>query len=38
MIDCVIIGGGFVGLSVGFYVIRGGVKNIVLFEKGMFGG
>ncbi|WP_441698417.1 FAD-dependent oxidoreductase, partial [Helicobacter pylori] len=38
MIDCAIIGGGPAGLSAGLYATRGGVKNTVLFEKGMPGG
>ncbi|EQD91774.1 thioredoxin reductase, partial [Helicobacter pylori PZ5026] len=38
MIDCAIIGGGPAGLSAGLYATRGGVKNAVLFEKGMPGG
>ncbi|MCE3039356.1 thioredoxin-disulfide reductase [Helicobacter anatolicus] len=38
MIDLAIIGGGPAGLSAGLYATRGGVKNVVLFEKGMPGG
>ena len=38
MIDLAIIGGGPAGLSAGLYVTRGGIKNVVLFEKGMPGG
>ncbi|CCF81572.1 Thioredoxin reductase [Helicobacter bizzozeronii CCUG 35545] len=38
MIDLAIVGGGPAGLSAGLYATRGGVKNVVLFEKGMPGG
>ncbi|PAF44523.1 thioredoxin-disulfide reductase [Helicobacter sp. 11S02596-1] len=38
MIDLAIIGGGPAGLSAGLYASRGGIKNVVLFEKGMPGG
>ncbi|MDU7693105.1 MAG: thioredoxin-disulfide reductase [Helicobacter sp.] len=38
MIDIAIIGGGPAGLSAGLYATRGGVKNVVLFEKGAPGG
>lgn len=38
MIDLAIIGGGPAGLSAGLYATRGGVKSVVLFEKGMPGG
>ncbi|AFI06151.1 thioredoxin-disulfide reductase [Helicobacter cetorum] len=38
MLDLAIIGGGPAGLSAGLYATRGGVKNVVLFEKGMPGG
>lgn len=38
MIDLAIIGGGPAGLSAGLYATRGGVKNVVLYEKGMPGG
>lgn len=38
MIDVAIIGGGPAGLSAGLYATRGGLKNVVLFEKGMPGG
>ncbi|RDU66817.1 thioredoxin-disulfide reductase [Helicobacter didelphidarum] len=38
MIDLAIIGGGPAGLSAGLYATRGGIKNVVLFEKGAPGG
>lgn len=38
MIDLAIIGGGPAGLSAGLYATRGGLKNVVMFEKGMPGG
>ena len=38
MIDLAIIGGGPAGLSAGLYATRGGLKNVVLFERGMPGG
>ncbi|WP_066389143.1 thioredoxin-disulfide reductase [Helicobacter himalayensis] len=38
MIDLAIVGGGPAGLSAGLYATRGGIKNVVLFEKGMPGG
>lgn len=38
MIDVAIIGGGPAGLSAGLYATRGGIKNVVLFERGMPGG
>lgn len=38
MIDLAIIGGGPAGLSAGLYATRGGIKNVVLYEKGMPGG
>lgn len=38
MLDLAIIGGGPAGLSAGLYATRGGLKNVVLFEKGMPGG
>lgn len=38
MLDVAIIGGGPAGLSAGLYTTRGGLKNVVMFEKGMPGG
>jgi len=38
MINVAIIGGGPAGLSAGLYATRGGIKDVVLFEKGMPGG
>jgi len=38
MLDCAIIGGGPAGLSAGLYASRGGLKNVVMFEKGLPGG
>lgn len=38
MIDLAIVGGGPAGLSAGLYATRGGIKDVVLFEKGMPGG
>lgn len=38
MLDCAIIGGGPAGLSAGLYATRGGLKNVVMYEKGMPGG
>lgn len=38
MIDLAIIGGGPAGLTAGLYATRGGIKDVVLFEKGMPGG
>ncbi len=38
MLDLAIIGGGPAGLSAGLYATRGGLKDVVLFEKGLPGG
>lgn len=38
MLDLAIIGGGPAGLSAGLYATRGGLKNVVMFEKGEVGG
>lgn len=38
MINLAIIGGGPAGLSAGLYATRGGLKDVVLFDKGMPGG
>lgn len=38
MIDLAIIGGGPAGLTAGLYATRGGLKDVVMFEKGLPGG
>jgi len=38
MLDFAIIGGGPAGLSAGLYATRGGLEEVVMFEKGMPGG
>ncbi len=38
MLDLAIIGGGPAGLTAGMYATRGGLKAVVMFEKGMPGG
>ncbi|MDE5926332.1 MAG: thioredoxin-disulfide reductase, partial [Helicobacter sp.] len=38
MLELAIIGGGPAGLSAGLYATRGGLKEVVMFEKGMPGG
>lgn len=38
MLDCAIIGGGPAGLTAGLYTTRGGLKNVIMYEKGMPGG
>ncbi|MDD2357941.1 MAG: thioredoxin-disulfide reductase [Thiovulaceae bacterium] len=38
MLDCAIIGGGPAGLTAGLYATRGGLENVIMYEKGMPGG
>ncbi len=38
MLDLAIIGGGPAGLTAGLYATRGGLKNVVMYEKGLPGG
>ncbi len=38
MLDLAIIGGGPAGLTAGMYATRGGLKNVVMYEKAMPGG
>jgi len=38
MLDLAIIGGGPTGLTAGMYATRGGLKDVVMFEKGLPGG
>ncbi|TLD84048.1 thioredoxin-disulfide reductase [Helicobacter sp. MIT 11-5569] len=38
MLELAIIGGGPAGLSAGLYATRGGLKDVVMFERGMPGG
>jgi thioredoxin reductase (NADPH) len=38
MLDLAIIGGGPAGLSAGLYATRGGLKDVVMYEKGLPGG
>ncbi len=38
MLDLAIIGGGPAGLSAGLYATRGGLKNVVMFERGGMSG
>ncbi|MDY0122136.1 MAG: thioredoxin-disulfide reductase [Sulfurimonas sp.] len=38
MLDCAIVGGGPAGLTAGLYTTRGGLENVVMYEKGMPGG
>jgi thioredoxin reductase (NADPH) len=38
ILDCAIVGGGPAGLTAGLYTTRGGLENVVMYEKGMPGG
>ena len=38
MLDLAIVGGGPAGLTAGLYATRGGLKDVVMFEKGLPGG
>ncbi|SFV49803.1 Thioredoxin reductase [hydrothermal vent metagenome] len=38
MLDCAIIGGGPAGLTAGLYATRGGLENVIMYEKGLPGG
>jgi thioredoxin reductase (NADPH) len=38
MLDCAIIGGGPAGLTAGLYTTRGGLDDVIMYEKGMPGG
>jgi len=38
MLDLAIIGGGPAGLTAGLYATRGGLRDVVMFEKGLPGG
>lgn len=38
ILDCAIVGGGPAGLTAGLYTTRGGLDNVVMYEKGMPGG
>ena len=38
ILDCAIIGGGPAGLTAGLYTTRGGLQNVIMYEKGMPGG
>ena len=38
VMDLVIVGGGPAGLSAGMYATRGGLKNVIMYEKSVLGG
>ncbi|MDR0407308.1 MAG: thioredoxin-disulfide reductase [Campylobacteraceae bacterium] len=38
MLDLAIVGGGPAGLTAGMYATRGGLQNVVMYEKGVIGG
>lgn len=38
ILDCAIVGGGPAGLTAGLYATRGGLENVVMYEKGLPGG
>ena len=38
ILDCAIVGGGPAGLTAGLYTTRGGLQNVIMYEKGMPGG
>ncbi len=38
MLDLAIIGGGPAGLTAGLYATRGGLQNVIMYEKGLPGG
>jgi thioredoxin reductase (NADPH) len=38
MLDLAIVGGGPAGLTAGLYATRGGLKDVIMFEKGLPGG
>ena len=38
MLDCAIVGGGPAGLTAGLYTTRGGLGNVIMYEKGLPGG
>lgn len=38
ILDCAIVGGGPAGLTAGLYTTRGGLGNVIMYEKGMPGG
>jgi len=38
MLDLAIVGGGPAGLTAGLYATRGGLENVIMYEKGMPGG